>query len=68
MRKLNSVEEILETTQMGRERKSGRQIKRSERKRCRIKLKPFIDFSNLHKVIYASVVLCPGGPNERALG
>lgn len=42
-RKLNSVEEILETTQMGRERKSGRQIKRSERKWCRIKLKPFID-------------------------
>lgn len=43
MRKLNSVKEFLETAQMGRERKSGRQIKRSERKRCRKKLKPFID-------------------------
>lgn len=43
MRKLNSVEEILETAQMGRERKSKRQIKKSERKRSRIKLKPFID-------------------------
>lgn len=43
MRKLNSVEEILETAQMGRERKSRIQIKRSERKRSRIKLKPFID-------------------------
>lgn len=61
------MEEIIVDSTDGKREKEQKMDKEREEE-VQDKIKAVYRFiSNLHKVIHASVVLCPRGPNERAL-